>query len=157
MPKASQAKAAIPYIERLLEDAFVQEQVRSAVGGLRAAYSRARKQRTQVVEDKGLYRNLRQAATALQRATRALQPPEPEPKHRGRKFAAVALAIGATAFVTMKLQKEYSQQRENSAVVASAVDTASAPGGPRPESPAPEHTPAVNAAEGPDRVSAPGS
>ncbi len=38
--------------------------------------------RTEVVEDKGLYSNLRQAATALQRATSALRRAEPEPPKR---------------------------------------------------------------------------
>lgn len=110
MAKKNKAKSAPPYIQRVLEDEFVQEQLRTAVTGARAVYARTRKQRSQVVEDKGLYRNLRQAATALQKAASALRPPEPEPQHRGRKFATIGLIIGATAFVTMKLQKQYTQQ-----------------------------------------------
>ena len=109
MAKTSKAKAALPYLQRVVEDEFVQEQLLNAVGGARAAYSRARKRRAEAVQDKGLYRNLRQAATALQKATNALRPPEPEPKHRGRKLVTVALAIGATAYVTVRLQKQYPQ------------------------------------------------
>ena len=123
MAKISQAKAALPYIQRVVEDEYVQEQLRSAVSGARAAYLRARKQRGQVVEDKGLYRNLRQAATALQKATGALRPPPPEPKHRGRKLAAVALAMGATVLLTMKLQKQQSQRGGD-------VGASTPPGGP---------------------------
>jgi hypothetical protein len=110
MGKLSQAKSALPYIQGVVEDDYVQEQLRSALNGARAAYLRARKQRAQVVEDKGLYRNLRQAATALQRATGALRPPPPEPKHRARKLAVIALAAGATVLLTMKLQKHQSQR-----------------------------------------------
>jgi cobalamin biosynthesis Mg chelatase CobN len=113
MAKPSQAKAALRYVQRVVEDEYVQEQLRSAVIGARAAYLRARRQRTQVVEDKGLYRNLRQAATALQRATGALRPPPPEPKHRGRKLAVVALAAGGTALITTKLQKLQWQRARN--------------------------------------------
>ena len=105
----AKAAKALPDLQRVLEDEFVQEQLRSAVSGAREAYSRARKQRTQVVEDKGLYRSLRQAATSLQRATTALKPEAPPPKRRGRKLT-VALAIGATAFITVKLQKQYAQR-----------------------------------------------
>lgn len=110
MAKLSQAKSALPYIQRVVEDEYVQDQLRSAVSGARAAYLRARKQRTQVVEDKRLYRNLRQAATALQKATGALSPPQPEPTHRARKLAVVALAMGATVLLTMKLQKQQSRR-----------------------------------------------
>jgi hypothetical protein len=123
MAKLTDAKAAFPYIQRVLEDEYVQEQLRSAVTGARAAYLRAREQRTQVVQDKGLYRNLRQATTALQRATGALSSPQPEPKQRGRKVAFLALAMGATVLLTMKLQQHQSQRAHD-------VGTAAPPSAP---------------------------
>jgi hypothetical protein len=130
MAKAAQA---LPYLQRVLEDEFVQEQLRSAVSGAREAYSRARKQRTQVVEDKGLYRSLRQAATALQRATTALKPEAPPPKRRGRKLATVALAIGVTAFITVKLQKQYAQRSGASEPATAAPSAKSGAEPQRPE------------------------
>lgn len=105
MAKTGTAKAALPYIQRVLEDEFVQEQLRNAALGARAAYVRARRQRSQAADDKALYRNLRQAATSLRNATIALQRPEPPPKRRIRKTAAVGLAIGGCVWLTMKLQK----------------------------------------------------
>jgi hypothetical protein len=142
MADMSRAKSALPYIQQVFEDDFVQEQLRSAVSGARAAYTRARTQRTQVVQDKGMYRNLRQAATALQRATAALRPAEPEPKHRGRKFATVALAIGATAVVTMKLQQQYDRQRSATAAAPSPSEGAGTTAGTPPAMPIREPAPA---------------
>jgi hypothetical protein len=122
----SKAKSVRPYVEQLLEDEFVQEQLRDALSAARAAYARARTQRIQVVEDKGAYRNLRQAATALRRASQALGPVEPQPKHGGRKFAMFMLGVAATAVVTIKLQKRYSEERADSAASASRVKDATA-------------------------------
>ncbi|MBV9467499.1 MAG: hypothetical protein JO169_15415 [Solirubrobacterales bacterium] len=105
MAKTGQAKSALPYIQRLLEDEFVQEQLRSAVNGARAAYARARRQRGEAVDDKRLYGNLRQAASSTRNLTRALRPARPKPKRRVRKLATVALAIGGCAWLTMRLQR----------------------------------------------------
>lgn len=123
MAKLTGAKSALPYIQRIAEDEYVQEQLRSAVSGARAAYQRARKQRTQVVEDKGLYRNLRQAATSLQKAAGAIRPAPPKPRHRGRKIAVVAVAVGATVLLTMKLQRQQSRRGVGEGVPAGADET----------------------------------
>lgn len=112
-PKPTKAKSALPYARRLLEDEYVQEQLRNAAGGLHATYRRARSQRGQATEDKRLYRNLRQAATSLRRATTALQQPKPEPKRRLRKIAILAVAVGGCGLLTMKLQKQQSGADES--------------------------------------------
>jgi ferric-dicitrate binding protein FerR (iron transport regulator) len=112
MSNRNPAKTALPYIQRALEDEFVQEQLRDAVSGARAAYLRARKRRSQAVEDKRLYRSLRQAATAIRNATSALQPPKRPPKRRRRNAMVVAAAITATALLTIKLQKAQSHSPE---------------------------------------------
>ncbi|HKO28528.1 MAG TPA: hypothetical protein VJU80_13800 [Solirubrobacteraceae bacterium] len=106
MAKSNNAKSAVPYARRLLEDEYVQEQLRNAVGGLRAAYDRARKQRAKATEDKRLYGHVREAATSIRNAATALQRPKPKPKRRLRKVAVLAGAIGASALLTMKLQKQ---------------------------------------------------
>jgi ferric-dicitrate binding protein FerR (iron transport regulator) len=106
MAKTNKAKAAVPYARRLLEDEYVQEQLREAVSGLRAAYERARSERAQATEDKRLYGHLRQAATATRKATLALRRPQPKPKRRVRKIAVLAFAVGGCALLTIKLQKQ---------------------------------------------------
>lgn len=110
MAKKDQARTLALYVRQAFEDDYVQEQLRNAAAELRTAYGRARKQRTQAASDKRLYRNLRQAATALGKAKAALRPPEPQPKHRLRKLAIVGLAAGATALVTTRLQKQQAQE-----------------------------------------------
>jgi hypothetical protein len=110
MPNTKQAKSALPYLQQVIEDEFVQEQLATAVSGARAAYVRVRKQRSQAVEDKRLYRNLRQAATALRNTAGALQPSKPPPKRRGRNAVVIATAILATVWLTSKLQKAQTQR-----------------------------------------------
>lgn len=106
MAKSKNAKSALPYARRLLEDEYVQEQLRNAAGGLRAAYDRARKQRAQAAEDKRLYGHLREAVTSIRNAATALQRPKPKPKRRFRKVAVLAGAVGGSALLTVKLQKQ---------------------------------------------------
>lgn len=106
MAQTGKAKSTLPYLQRLIEDEFVQEQLRNAAGGVRAAYVRARRQRSQAADDKALYRNLRQAARSIRNATIALRRPEPPPKRRMRNATVIALAIGGTVWLTIKLQKQ---------------------------------------------------
>ena len=95
------ARSAVPYIQRLLEDQHVQEQLRSAASGLRGVYRRATRQGPKATEDKRLYGHLRQSVTSIRDAIIALQQPQPQPKHRGRKLAGAAL-VGGGAMLTHK-------------------------------------------------------
>ena len=108
MAKSKKAKSAVPYARRLLEDEYVQEQLRNAAGGLRAAYERVRKERAQATEDKRLYGHVREAATSIRNAATALRRPKPQPrrKRRLRKIAILAIAVGGTALLTSKLQNQ---------------------------------------------------
>lgn len=137
MAKTTKAKAAAPYARRLLEDEYVQEQLRHAAAGLRVAYERARRQRGQATEDKRFYRNLQQAATSIRKAILALQRPKPEPRRgRTRKIMVLAFAIGGTAWLTIKLQKHQSQAPSAPGDAATPGETART-GGDAPE-PVPE-------------------
>jgi hypothetical protein len=98
------AESAVPYIRRVLEDDYVQEQLRGAATGMRAVYSRVSRQGGQAAEDKRLYGSLRQAATSIRKATIALQRPKPEPKRRVRKVATAA-AAGGGALLVFKRRK----------------------------------------------------
>lgn len=99
--KARQARSAIPYVQRLAEDDYLQEQLSNAATRLSEAYRRARRKRSRVVEDKKLYANLREAAMSIRKAASRLRP-EPEPSHRGRKAAVAALAAGGAAVVVKR-------------------------------------------------------
>lgn len=129
-----QAKSAIPYVQRLFEDRYVQDQLRSAAGGLRGAYARVRRGGGQATEDKKLYGNLRQAATSIRNAATALQRPKAQPKRRFQKVAAAALA-GGSALLVAKQQKARSEgdatPETPSAPVESAAPRRKA-GGPNP-------------------------
>jgi ferric-dicitrate binding protein FerR (iron transport regulator) len=123
MANNSRAKSALPYLRQVLEDDYVQAELRSAAEGLREIYERTRKERTKATEDKRVYANLRRAATSIRNAAGALQRPEPPAKkRRGRKIATLAIAGGGCALLTMKLQKQYAATS-------------------RPDAPAPEPTP----------------
>jgi ferric-dicitrate binding protein FerR (iron transport regulator) len=99
------AESTVPYIQRVLEDEYVQEQLRSAASGIRAVYRRANKQGGKAAEDKRLYRSLRQAATSARRATTALKRPKPKPKRRFRKIGTAALVGGGGALLMLKRRK----------------------------------------------------
>jgi ferric-dicitrate binding protein FerR (iron transport regulator) len=139
MANDNKAKSALPYARRLLEDEYVQEQLRNAAGGLRAAYGRVRKQRAQATEDKRLYGHLREAATSIRNAATALQRPKPEPKRRLRKVAVLAGAVGASALLTVKLQKQRKPPAQ--AYSAAGPQTASTGGDASGPSPSPTAVP----------------
>ena len=97
MAQRKKGSSAITYARRLTEDDYVHGQLGQAADGLRKAYGRASRRKGKAAEDKKLYANLRQSATSIRRALLALQRKPPEPKHRGRKLALVALAGGGAA------------------------------------------------------------
>lgn len=124
MAKTKKGKSAGPYARRLLEDEYVQEQLRHAAAGLRIAYERARRQGGQATEDKRLYSGLQEAATSIREAILALQRPKPEPR-RGRsgKIMVLVFAIGGTVWLTAKLQKQQSDASSVPTVSPTGVET----------------------------------
>jgi hypothetical protein len=130
MAKTEKAKAALPYVQRVLEDEYVQEQVREAVIGLRNVYGRAARKRSQAADDKKLYGSLRRAATSIRNATMALRTPEPPPNRRGRKLLIIAVAAGAAATLTRLGRHE--EHAAPSPVVESSQDVAAPPGAVEP-------------------------
>ena len=101
--KTKKGKSAAPYVRRLAQDEYVQEQLRNAVGRLGEAYTRVRRERGRAAEDKKLYANLREAATSIRKAGRRLQR-KPEPRRRGRKLA-VAAVVGGAAVILRRRRK----------------------------------------------------
>jgi len=93
------AKAAVPYVERLVHDEYIQENLRVAAKRLREAYDHISRKGGKAAEDKKLYAKFREAATSINRVTAALQGPPPKPKRRGRKLLIVTVAGGSAAIL----------------------------------------------------------
>jgi predicted Zn-ribbon and HTH transcriptional regulator len=92
------------YLQRLVEDDYVHEQITEAVSRLHKAYRRAdRKKGAKAAEDKELYEHVRAAAGSLRRAGTALQRKPPKPKHRGRKLLVAGAVAAGGAVVVRKL------------------------------------------------------
>ncbi len=104
-------KGTATYVQRVLQDDFVQEQLRTILSGLQSSYKRAREQKGRSVEDKKLFASLQQVATSTRNVIRAFARPEPEPTHRGRKLTVVVVAVAATAALTVKMQKLETQRK----------------------------------------------
>ena len=98
----AKTEKTLPYIQRLLEDEYVQEQLRQAAGGLWAAYGRARRGPKEAAQDKRLYGHVREAAGSLRRATKALQEPKTKPKRRLPKVLAAGLAVGGALLIARR-------------------------------------------------------
>jgi ferric-dicitrate binding protein FerR (iron transport regulator) len=126
MAKTEKAKSVLPYLQRLLEDEYVQEQVREAAVGLRHAYGRAATRREQAPEDKKLYDHLRQAATSIRDAAKALREPEPPPKRRARKVLIIGLAAGGAVLLT-RLGR-HQQNADSSSRTGDQTEAARPPG-----------------------------
>jgi hypothetical protein len=99
--KTKQAKAAIPYARRAVEDEYVQEQVRKAVAQLRDVYKRASREGGKASKDNQLYAKVREAATSARRAVGAIEEP-PQPKRRGRKLLVLAAVTGIVGLLLRK-------------------------------------------------------
>jgi hypothetical protein len=99
------AANATVYLQRLVEDDYVHEQITEAVSRLHKAYRRAeRKKGAKAAEDKKLYGHVRAAAGSIRRAAVAVQrKPPPKPRRRGRKLLAGAVAGAGAVVVVRKL------------------------------------------------------
>jgi hypothetical protein len=110
---ASIAKAR-PYIERVIEDATLRENIRTAVDSTRSAYGRLTNGKTPtkaLIEDKKLQADLRDAADALREASAALsEGPKKKAKKKGprlgRKLLILALGAALALAVSEKLRSK---------------------------------------------------
>jgi hypothetical protein len=104
-------KKATPYIQRIIQDAQLRQNVKTAVDSSRSAYARLSngKPATKVlIEDKKLQRDLHQAVEALRDATSALTeaPKKQVKKSRGfgRKLMILVLGFGLALAGSEKLR-----------------------------------------------------
>src|SRR4051794_2660048 len=94
----SAAEGASPYVQRVIEDAELRENVRVALDNAKKAYARLTngKPATKVLDDKKLHKEVRQAAESLRDAGQALRE-GPKKKKKRRGFGKLLLVgiIGA--------------------------------------------------------------
>jgi hypothetical protein len=106
---ASIAKAR-PYIQRVIEDAALRENVRAALESSRSAYGRLSNGKAPtkaLLEDKKLQADIREAAEALREATVKLtEPPKKKRMGFGRKLLILVLAAGLALAVSEKLRSK---------------------------------------------------
>jgi hypothetical protein len=111
---ASIAKAR-PYIERVIEDAELRDNIRAAVDSTRSAYGRLSNCKTPtkaLIEDKKLQADLRDAADALREASVALSegPKKRRAKRKGlrlgRKLLIVAVGAGLALALSESLRSK---------------------------------------------------
>ncbi len=84
-----------PYVERLLQNAYVQDNLLDAVENLRQAYERAQKRRVEPARDEKIWRQLRQSALSLQKAGEALKSGRQKPRERRAKRMLIFASFGA--------------------------------------------------------------
>ncbi|MEA2255004.1 MAG: hypothetical protein QOG35_1049 [Solirubrobacteraceae bacterium] len=79
------ASGASPYVQRVVEDAELRDNVMVAFDSAKSAYGRLTngKPAAKVMDDKKLHKDLRQAAEALRDAGQALREGPQKPKRRG--------------------------------------------------------------------------
>lgn len=105
--KASNAAdTARPYVQRLIEDDELRDNLREAYDAGRDAYSRASgaKRPSDVLEDKKLQKDLRNASEALRAASDALR--EPEKKDKGGTFGKLLLIALIGAILALALSED---------------------------------------------------
>lgn len=88
-----------PYVARLLEDEYIQEQFGEALNGVRRSSRRAKgRSASEALTDRRLRAQLQDAAGSLFDAVRALHEPPPAERHRLRRGLLLTTAAGAAAF-----------------------------------------------------------
>lgn len=98
MAASHQLARVTPYVVRLLDDEYVQDQIAAGLTSLRASAKRARAQRAnQVLEDQRLHKQLRDVAGSFSNAVRALRQPSQAKRHPLRRGVLLLAGVGAAA------------------------------------------------------------
>jgi hypothetical protein len=96
---------AEPYVNRLIEDRELQNDLRDLASALRGSYGRAEKKNkkpSRLLGDRKFKQNAQRAGESLRDATMRFRG-EPPKSHRGRKLLVIALILGAVAFAAKKM------------------------------------------------------
>jgi hypothetical protein len=106
---ADQLSRIAPYINRAIEDEYVQDQIGQAIRGLRRSSRRARRHSvSDAITDRRLRNQLGEAFDAFAEAGRALTQPPPK-RHPIRRAVVLILAAAAIAFAWQKRSNQSPQ------------------------------------------------
>jgi ADP-heptose:LPS heptosyltransferase len=98
--KAAAGARSNPYVQRLIEDEDLRENVREAFESIRHAYKRmsnGKPPAKALMHDKKVQRDLREASESLREAAEQLRGKRRRKKHRLRRFLFLAIIGGAIA------------------------------------------------------------
>jgi adenylosuccinate synthase len=99
---AGKAARSNPYIQRIVEDDDLRDNLRTAFESARKAYTRMANGKgpaKAVMEDKKTQKELKEAASSLREAADSLRGAKKRKKRRGRRLLLVALVGGGLALV----------------------------------------------------------
>ena len=97
---AGQAARNDPYVQRLVEDDELRENLRTAYESARSAYGRMNGKTPQkALENKKVQKDLKEAATSLKSAAEALREPKKKRRSRGKGLIGIAIVGGIVALV----------------------------------------------------------
>ena len=97
---AGQAARNNPYVQRLVEDDELRENLRTAYESARSAYGRMNGKTPQkALENKKVQKDLKEAATSLKSAADALREPKKKRRSRGKGLIGIAIVGGIVALV----------------------------------------------------------
>ena len=129
MSASDTASRAAPYLQGLVENEYVQENLSEAFSSLRAAYGRVSGRRAvDAADDKKLRRQVREAAGSLREAAVALKTGRKKPK---KKRGRMLLLVAGGAVATLALN-EGLRQRALAAAIQDANATTDDAGPPGP-------------------------
>ena len=100
-----------PYVQRLIEDAELRENIREAYESLRKAYGRLSNGKAPakaILDDKKLQKELRSAAVSLRDAGEALRegPMRRKKRHRGRRLLILVVGAGVALALSEGLRQK---------------------------------------------------
>ena len=105
---AGKAARSNPYVNQLIEDAELRDNLRTAFESARKAYGRINGKGPvkALTEDKKVQKELREAASSLRDAAETLRGSSKRKKHRGRKLLLVLAGAGLALALSEGLRKK---------------------------------------------------
>jgi hypothetical protein len=105
---AGKAARSNPYVNQLIEDAELRDNLRTAYESARKAYGRINGKGPvkALTEDKKVQKELREAASSLRDAAETLRGSSKRKKHRGRRLLLVLVGAGLALALSEGLRKK---------------------------------------------------
>jgi hypothetical protein len=106
---AGKAARNNPYVQRIVEDDDLRDNLRTAYESARKAYTRMSNGKgpaKALIDDKKVQRDLREAATSLRDAAEALRTPKRRRKRRGRLLVVALVGAGLAVALSEPLRKK---------------------------------------------------